>query len=96
MFAVFVFITHVNVLRVSCTLTGDRAVLPADAGGTHLAGAQTGKAALRAKLKDIRAGAVHRQPACARHGGAAEYSHVHELHEEVYLGGFTAGTLFLV
>lgn len=56
----------------------ERAVLAADSGGAHLAGAQAGEPALGEGPKDIRAGAVHRQLAGARHGRAAEYSLVCE------------------
>lgn len=59
----------------------EKAVLPADSAGTHLVGAETGEAAVRQRQKNITAGAVHRQPACARHGGAAEYPHVCRLSE---------------
>lgn len=82
-----------------CSLTGqwhqaEGTLLPADSGGTHLSGAQTGEPAVGERQEDIRAGAVHRQLACARHGRATKYPHVPELYEESCLGGSTADTLF--
>ena len=67
----------------SVTLSGERqraegAVLAADSGGAHLAGAQAGEPALREGPEDMRAGGLHRRLAGARHGGAAEYSSVRE------------------
>lgn len=58
-----------------------RAVLSADSGGTDFLGAETGEAAQRQRQKNLRAGDVYRQPACARHRSAAQYPHVHEFYE---------------